>query len=175
MLSAAAYPAFAECSAFYRDTELSPAIWSMYRVGVLFREPTFCDATYKFGGFAAPHRYLIFSANARCVDAISQHPEWGLCLWQPGRIFKVIGVHRKAAHRQVTLLEIPAELRPAFTTRSLSKLERALVREAVRQFEEALRWPVLPEHNTRLWLDRLAFPLGVDDGGHFFEAWSYGA
>jgi len=84
MLSAAAYPACAECSAFYRDTELSPAIGSMYRVGVLFREPTFCDATYQFGGFAAPHRYLILSANARCVDAIYQHPEWGLCLWQPG-------------------------------------------------------------------------------------------
>ncbi len=95
----------------------------MYRVGVLFREPIFCDATYQFGGFAAPHRYLILSANARCGDAISQHQEWGLCLWQPGRIFKVIGVHRQAAHRQVTLLEIPEELRPAFTTRSLSKLE----------------------------------------------------
>ena len=76
MLSAAAHQAFEECSAFYRDTPLSPAIWSMYRVGTLFREPTFCDATYKFGGFAAPHRYLIISASARCVDAISQRRFW---------------------------------------------------------------------------------------------------
>ena len=144
----------------------------MYRVGTLFREPTFCDATYKLGGFAAPHRYLIISANARCIDAISQHPEWGLCIWQPGRIFKVIGTHQKAARAQITLLEIPEELRPEFTTRSLSDFERVFARKAEQQFEEALQLPILPEHETRLWLDRLELPLGVDDSGHFFEAWS---
>ncbi|MDG4549407.1 MAG: ISAs1 family transposase [Candidatus Contendobacter sp.] len=48
-------------------------------------------------------------------------------------------------------------------------------RQAARQFAEALQLPVLSEHNNRLWLDRLVFPLGVDDDGRFFEAWSYNA
>lgn len=145
----------------------------MYRVGTLFREPTFCDATYKLGGFAAPHRYLILSANARCIDAFSEHPEWGLCIWQTGRIFKVIGSHKKTARTQVTLLEVPEELRSERTTQSLSDLERDFARRAAQQFEDALQLRVLPEHETRLWLDRLELPLGVDDHGHFFESWSY--
>jgi hypothetical protein len=147
----------------------------MYRVGVLFREPTFCDATYKFGGFAAPHRYLIISANARCIDALSVHPEWGLCIWPTGRIFKVIGTNQEASRTQTTLLEIPEELRPEFTTGSLSSLERTFANRAVQEFDAALQLPVLPEHATRLWLDRLEFPLGVDDSGQFFESWSYSA
>ena len=145
----------------------------MYRVGTLFREPTFCDATYKLGGFAAPNRYLILSANAHCIDDFSEHPEWGLCIWQTGRVFKVIGLHRKAARTQVTLLEVPEELRSEITTQSLSDLERDFARRAAQQFEDALQLRVLPEHETRLWLDRLELPLGVDDYGHFFESWSY--
>jgi len=166
--------AFEGCSAFYRDTVLSPEVLSMYQVGTLFREPTFCDATYKFGGFAAPHRYLIISANAYCIDELSEHPEWGLCIWQTDRIFKVIGTHQKEANTQTTLLEIPSEFRSELTTQSLSYLERGLASKAAERFEEALQLPTLPEHQSRLWLDRLELPVGVDDYGHFFEAWSYG-
>jgi len=166
--------AFAECGAFYRDTVLSPEVLSLYRVGVLFREPTFCDTTYKFGGFAAPHRYLIFSSNARCVDAISEHPEWGLCLWQTGRIFKVISRVQSIQHVQITLLEIPERLRQEFTTPELSELEQRFAQQAHEQFQAALKISPLPEHQTRLWLDRLEFPVGVDDNGQFFEFWQYG-
>jgi hypothetical protein len=175
VLSAAAQQAFSECSVFYRDTVLPPAVLSMYRVGTIFREPTFCDATYKFGGFAAPHRYLIISANARCIDALSQHPEWGLCVWLPGRIFKIIGTSQNVARAQITLLELPDELRVEFTTESLSPLERIFAHKAAQEFDEALQLPVLPEHGTRLWLDRLALPLGVNDDEEFFESWFYGA
>lgn len=49
-MSPAAHEAFTECGAFYRDAVLPPDVLSLYQVGVLFREPTFCDSTYKFGG-----------------------------------------------------------------------------------------------------------------------------
>ncbi len=166
--------AFAKCGAFYRDTILAPDVLSLYRVGILFRERAFCDSTYKFGGFAAPHRYLIISANARCVDAFSTYLEWGLCLSQAGSIFKVIGTNENAAHIQITLLEVPEELREEFTTQHLSDIEQRFACQAAKQFDTALQMPALPEHQTRLWLDRMQFPLGVDERGQLFEYWQHG-
>ena len=169
-----AQKAFAACGAFYRDTVLPPEILSLYRLGILFREPTFCDATYKFGGFAAPHRYLIFSANARCIDEISEHPEWGLCIWKTGRILKVIGLHQSSIFAQITLLEVPETLRQELTTPRLSEIEQQFVEQAGEQFLTAQQIPPLPEHQTRLWLDRLECPVGIDDNGRFFESWLHG-
>ncbi len=173
MISTEAQKAFAECSAFYRDTMLPSEVLSMYRVGLLFREPTFCDATYKFGGFAAPHRYLIISAHARNINALSQHPEWGLCIWQIGRIFKVIGVHQNGPNSQVTLLDVPEKYRAEFAGPNLHAMEIAFANQAAQQFEAALQLPVRPEHQTRLWLDRLKYPVGVDEEGRFYESWLY--
>jgi hypothetical protein len=65
-------------AAFFRDADLPPEVSSRYKVGLLLREPTFCDASHKFGGFLARHRYLIISANARCVDELVQDCDWGL-------------------------------------------------------------------------------------------------
>ncbi len=173
-MSPAAQEAFAECSTFYRDTTLPPEVLKLYKVGLLFREPTFCDTTYKFGGFAISHRYLIISANARCIDAFSQYPEWGLCIWQTGRIFKVISTHTISTFTQITLLEVPETLREEFTTAHLSEMEDRFVHQAAEQFKAALAAPPLPEHQTRLWLDRLELPVGIDDSGQFFECWQHG-
>ena len=82
---------FDECAPLFRDTMLPEGILKKYKVGLFLREPTFCDATYKLGGFVAPHRFLIISSNARCLDEISPSP-WGLCVWQTGRVFKVIDI-----------------------------------------------------------------------------------
>ena len=168
VLSSVFEEAFAGCLAYYRDTVLSQEQFSMYKVGSLFREPTFCDATHKFGGLAATHRYLIFSPSARCIDSISEHPEWGLCIWKPGRIFKVISTLKATNLSQISLLEIPEELLSEFTAPDLSEFEKVLALNATKQFEEALQLPVLPEHRTRLWLDRLKLPVGITDEGQFF-------
>jgi hypothetical protein len=160
-------------AAFYRDTRLPPGVLDLYEVGVLFRDPTLCDATYKFGGFAAPHRYLIISAGATCLDRLAPGPEWGLCVWLPGRIFKVIGVHRGEEHSQATLLEVPEAMRESFTTARLSEMEQSFADQAAGQFDAALEAPVLPMHASRDWLDRLTYPLGVNDQGRFFEAWRH--
>lgn len=175
MISETMQTAFANCSAYYRDTTLSSRMLDMYRVGILFREPTFCDATYKFGGFAAPHRYLIISSNARSLDIFSQHPEWGLSVWSPGRIFKVLDKQQSAAYVQITLLEIPENMRTKFLHPHLNDLEKAFVYQAKQRFEFAFQTPVLPEHQTHLWLDRVKSPVGIDDAGRFFESWSSGS
>ena len=167
--------AYSGHDAFYRDTILPPHVLSLYEVGIVFREPSLCDATHKFGGFAAPHRYLIISTSGTCLDPLSRDSELGHCVWLPGRLFKVIGVQRGEDHAQVTLLEIPEGLRRQFTTAHLMEMELSFAEQAGAQFEAALRAPALPEHANRAWLDRLTYPLGVDRRGQFFECWRPGA
>ena len=174
-MSPLAEQVFAQCTYFYRDTVLSPEVLSLYRVGILFREPTFCDSTYRFGGFAAPHRYLIISANAKCIDEFSELPEWGLCLWQLDRIFKVIGIYRRDEKAQVTLLEIPEVFLAEFVTPELNEMEKRFAAQAGERFETALDMPPLAEHRSRSWLDRLRYPVGVAANGAWFEHWEYGA
>jgi len=73
------YAAFDKPSVFVRDTTLPPGFLDKYCVGQLLREPTFCDASYKIGGFVAPHRFLIISASATCLDEVASQL-WGLCI-----------------------------------------------------------------------------------------------
>lgn len=169
------FEAFADCSPFYRDTTLSESVLAKYRVGLLLREPTFCDASYKFGGFAAPHRYLIISANARCVDDLAENPNRGHCLWMTGSIFKVIGLCSEGRNIQITLLEIPEELKTQFITPSLSEMEQVFADLALKQFQDALHIPPDRELASAGWLDRLTYPVGVSDDGGYFECWEYGA
>jgi hypothetical protein len=200
-----AVSAFAECSSFYRDTILPPNIFNLngsnspplaandltrigfdtsrlaarffilYKVGQLFREPTLCDATINFGGFAASHRYLIISANARSLGALSKNPEWGLCTWNPGSIFKVICIASIDGFSQITLLEIPESLRKEFTSARFSEMEIRFASQSVSQyFTKALLSDPLPEQQSSSWLERLKNPLGIDDDGVFFESWSDG-
>lgn len=164
-------PAYSGHAAYYRDTTLPPGVLDLYEIGIVFREPTFCDATHRFGGFAAPHRYLLVSTSAACLDPLSASPEWGLCVWLPGRLFKVIARHRRGDFSQVTLLEIPEGVRAAFATPKLTDMEETFAAQAAVQFEAAMAAPVLPEHASRSWLDRLAYPVGVNDRGQFFECW----
>lgn len=165
--------AFTECSAYYRDTFLSSEIFSLYKIGTIFREPTFCDATSKFGGFAASHRYLIISANARYFGGLDQRPEWGMCVWQPGSIFKVIGINQKSDQGQIALLEVPETFRGELITEDLSEMERFYANQAETKFHYALLLDALPAHQTEDWLRRLKFPIGIDDDGLFFESWHY--
>jgi len=79
-----------------------------------------------------------------------------------------------AQHAQIALLEIPEELRKDFTTPRLTEMEVSFASQAEREFRAALEIPVLPEHSTRQWLDRLEYPLGVTDNATFFESWQNG-
>lgn len=165
--------AFAECGAYYRDTNLPTEIASLYQVGMLFREPTFCDATCRFGGFPATHRYYIISANARNFGDFDQRPEWGMRVWQPGSLFKVIGINEKSDKTQITLLEVPEAFMSELTTKHLSEMEEFYANQAETKFHYALLLDALPVHQTRDWLSRLKFPIGIDDNGLFFECWRY--
>ncbi|MCA0269176.1 MAG: actin-related protein 2/3 complex subunit 5 family protein [Bacteroidetes bacterium] len=157
---------------FFRDAKLEPKVAERYREGLILRDPTYCDASYHFGGFAAPFRYLIFSQHALNLDAFGEHPEWGLCVFPRGPVFKVLGHERRGGFEQVTLLHIDEADIEALSTPELTPWEQEWKAMGRQLFEAALVEPPLPQHTEAVWLDRMVYPLGVRDDGTYFEAWN---
>ena len=161
---------FGKCSPFVRDTTLPPVFLEKYQIGLLLRDPTFCDASYKIGGFVAPDRFLIFSSNARTLDQDALQP-WGLCIWPTGRCFRIIDKIIQQYKFQITLLEIPEELLHLFEQRHLRKLEQHFVKQAHKIFEENVNAVPVPELNTEDWRQKLVAPIGINDQGDYFPLW----
>mgnify|MGYP003393309526 CR=1 FL=1 len=158
---------FDQCGAFIRDTTLPSGFLEKYQVGLLLKDPTFCDASHKIGGFVAPHRFLIISSNAQCLDKIAPQP-WGLCVWPSGSFFKVIDKIVSQSRAQITLLEIPEGLLRFFAQQELAELEQSFALKARQTFEECMNADPVPELNTDEWRQRLVYPIGIDDQGNLF-------
>lgn len=94
-------------------------------------------------------------------------------VWQPGSLFKVIGINEKSDKTQITLLEVPEAFMSELTTKHLSEMEEFYANQAETKFHYALLLDALPVHQTRDWLSRMKFPIGIDDNGLFFECWRY--
>lgn len=164
--------------AYCRDVNLPKRILAQYRPGLIFREPTLCDTSQHFGGFAAQHRYLLLSGTARHLDALfgglSGSPGTGLSVWQPDTLWKVMAVHQNNDHTQITLLEIPPVALHAFNAQALMPFEQDLVEKAGEFFQRALAQKPFPACATPEWLERLEHPLGINDDGEFLECWVNG-
>lgn len=164
--------------AYYRDTNLPAHILAQYRPGMIFREPTLCNASQHFGGFAAAHRYLLLSSTARPLEAFFgefiESPGAGLSVWIAGSLWKVLAIHRHDSHAQITLLEIPPVALHAFNAQALTPLEQGLAEKAEEFFKRALAQEPVPACTEPAWLERLEHPLGINDDGDFFECWFNG-
>lgn len=164
--------------AYVRDVDLPPGYVERYRPGLIFREPTLCDASGHMGGFAAHDRYLLLSANARHLDALfggmSGSPGSGLCVFQPDSLWKVLAIHRGEDHTQITLLEVPPEGILAFDCQTLTEFEQEMASRAGIVFESTARLEPLAACSTPEWLERLQHPLGIKDDGEFMECWFNG-
>ncbi|MEV4139867.1 CHAT domain-containing tetratricopeptide repeat protein [Dactylosporangium sp. NPDC049742] len=159
--------AFEQCGAYFRDTTLARGVLEMNRPGILLREPTYCDASRLPGGFVAPHRYLIFSANARTLGGDTPD-DWGLRLWPRGRIFKVIDRIIDQQRAQITLLEIPEHLVNLFLDMQPNGIELTYVQHGRDLFYELHNAPPVAGLDSDAWRDRLVYPVGIDDAHKYF-------
>lgn len=165
--------------AYVRDVDLPEGYLEKYRVGLIFREPTFCDASeHSQQGLAAKHRYLLLSGNAKHLDALfggmSGSPGTGLSIFQADTLWKVLAVSKAEGYAQITLLEIPPLARHAFGGQAFTVLEQDLADKAVHLFRQSLKLPVLDACKRDEWLERLKHPLGIRDDGVFLESWFNG-
>ncbi len=149
---------------FFRDTALPAAALNAYRAGQTLWEPAFCDTSWKFGGFVAPHRYVIFSASARALPD-PRAEAWGLSLWPHGRLFRVIGVLHAGAQSQIALLDVHEGFAATCSDAEREALSQKLAAFAQHLFEQAREAAPVAELNQDEWRKRLVDPVGINEDG----------
>ena len=162
--------AFSNLSFFYRDANLSVEILDKYYTGLIIQERAFVDASYRAGGLVAKHRYLIVTPNARDLSMVPPaNPEQGLVVIMRDSFFKVLDVYESRRHTQITLLDIPEALVDVLDRGAeLSDMEKEIAEAARADFDKHLAMKPVSALTDSEWLERVSFPLGMNDDGEFF-------
>ncbi|MBK8193173.1 MAG: hypothetical protein IPK76_08170 [Lewinellaceae bacterium] len=164
---------FAGLTLFYRDTNLTDQQASAYKKNMILQELGFTDASYRGGGLATRHRFLIASARAKDASMFEQGTNWGLVILNSGSFFKVLDVYTVGDKTQITLLHIPEEGVDIFAQAKIN-IEDQIVEKARAGFEEKLAMPPVPELATEAWVNRTQAPIGIDTAGKPFYTWQAG-
>ena len=165
MLAAAMYPGI---RLFARDVNLAPGLAKQYKPGMIIREKGFTDASCRFGGMAASHRYVILSNHMKNLSMTGEGAAWGLCVAQRDAHFKVLGQVSQKGKTGIFLLHLPDdETWKAYETIEFS-MDEELYEKAVSFFLKKAFDPPFPELASGEWLDRCRFPLGMSDDGRLW-------
>lgn len=153
---------------FARDVNLRSELADKYEVGMIIREKGFTDASVRFGGMAATHRYVILSNHMHNLTRLEKGANWGLHVAGKDAHFKVLGKICREGKTGIFLLHLPDdETWKAYQTMEFS-LDQELYEKAVQRFLEKAFAPPFPELASREWLDRCQSPVGMSDEGRFW-------
>ena len=161
---------FAGLTLFYRDTTLAEDLISLYKVGQILMERGFTDISYKGGGLAANLRYLIASAHAKDISAVSpDSARFGHVVLRSDSWFKVLDIYRIGDKTQIFLLEIPGTAVEFFSNTN-SNIEEDFIKKARAGFKAKANLPPVPELQSLDWRERTEFPIGMNNKGEFFHS-----
>ena len=153
---------------FARDVNLPQEMIDRYQPGMIILERGFVDATARVGGMVTNCRYCILSNHMANVGMFEQGTNWQLHVAQHHSRFKVLGVHTCQGKTAIFLLHLPDdEMWKIYQTVEIN-LDRQLLEDCIRRFEAKCLQPPIPEVSDAKWLDRCAFPVGMDDRGSFW-------
>lgn len=156
------------CAMFARDANLAPELAEKYEAGKIIREKAFTDASIRFMGMVTTHRYVILSNHMADLSAFEHGTNWGLHVAGKDSHFKVLGVHSCGGKTGIFLLHLPDDESWKVWQTVHFDLDDTLYRTAVERFDAKCSTPPVPELTTPQWLDRCAFPLGMDNAGNFW-------
>ena len=156
-----------QSSYYVRDANLDEKYASKYKAGQILLEKAFVDASDKIGGMATTHRYLILSHMMADFSQFERGTGWGLHTAKNSSRFKVLDVFEHEGKTQITLLQLPEGFDGVFDEKR--DIEDETVERARALFMECLEKDVIPEVATPEWLERVSFPIGMDDKGEFFK------
>lgn len=154
---------------FARDVNLPPELAKKYTPGLIIRERAFVDASIRFMGMVTTHRYVILSNHMASLAAFEHGTNWGLHIANTGSHFKVLGTHVHNGKTGIFLLHLPDNDDWKVYRNAEFDLDQKLYQWAVERFVDKADGPAVPELATPQWLDRCAFPLGMDDQGNLFD------
>ena len=154
-------------SSFYvRDCNLSDELADKYEVGQILTEKAFVDATDKIGGISTTHRYLILSNGMADLSQFEKGTDWGIHTANVNSKFKVLDIYRKHGKTQIFLLQLPEGFEEVFTLSN--NLINQRIEYSRKLFDSCLSKAIIEEVNSHDWLERVSFPLGMDENGNFF-------
>lgn len=154
---------------FVRDVNLSDDIAQKYLPGTLIREKAFVDASHRVMGMITTHRYGILSNHMANLESFEHGTNWGLCVANRDSRFKVLTVHKYCGKTLILLLHLPDDEDWKLFQNVWINIEDDLISTSIKRFENKCDLEAVPELTTDEWLQRCSFPLGMDDGGNFFE------
>jgi len=157
---------FEGASFSYRDINLPETMIAKYSRGNIIMERGFVDSSSSGGGITANLRYLIISSQNKSMPSMFQ--DFGLCTISSGSYFKVIDVFNNNGKTQVALLHIPQKAVDFFAS-CLTNHEEFIVEQSRENFLAKMNIEAVPELQNEEWLERVKYPLGMDDDGNFFE------
>ena len=160
---------FGGLTLYYRDIDLSDELISKYEIGKIICERGFTDMSFKGGGLLTNCRYLIASASAKDLTSLNPSAEeFGHAVLRSNSYFKVLDIYKIQDKTQVLLLSI-LEGTVEFFASTKSNLEDDVIAKARESFNSKLNMqPVLATQHKE-WVERMSFPLGMDDKGVFFS------
>lgn len=154
---------------FVRDVNLADDVASKYIPGMIIREKAFADASCRVMGMATTHRYIILSNHMGNLAQFEHGTNWGLCVAQKDSHFKVLGQHTYKDKHAIVLLHLPDDDTWKLFKDIEISMDQQLLEMAIQRFEAKCELPPVPELATPQWLDRCAFPIGMNDNGVFWE------
>lgn len=158
---------------YYRDSELSSAVVSKYKVGQIFRSRTFVDVSSFAGKLTKNCRFIFASTKAAPLYQINPSTEkWGLHTINANSYFKVLDVYEKDGKTQFFLLHIPAKGIDFFRNTVLrlgeNNFEEQIIEKARTSFDQKMQMGIIPALEEKEWIDRTDFPIGLDGNNQFF-------
>lgn len=159
---------FSGLKLFYRDTNLTEAIISNYKIGQIIQEKGFTDMSSMGGGLWGNTRYLIASAHAKDLSKFNpDSAKNGHFLLDTIAYFKVLDIQKIDNKTQVFLLNIP-DNSLTLLKNSTSNLEEEIIEKARKKFNDKINLPLVPELQTENWKERTKSPIGIDENGKLF-------
>lgn len=153
---------------FARDVNLPQKLIEKYQPGMIILERGFVDATARVGGMVTNCRYCILSNHMANLSLFEQGTNWRLHTAQHHSRFKVLGVHTYQGRTAIFLLHLPDDDNWKLYQAVQIDLDEQLLRDCVKRFEFKCVQPPIPEVTDATWLERCAFPVGMDEDGNFW-------
>lgn len=156
-------------SVLVRDVDLTYEQAAKYEVGQILVEKAHVDASCRVMGMVTSHRFAILSNHMEKPTAkeLELGPNWGLRVALPGSHFKVLGKHTYQGKSVIFLLHLPEEGWELFRD-AVIDLDAELIRKCIARFEAKCMKPPVPDLMMPDWIERCAFPIGMDHQGNFF-------
>ncbi|HEX2628720.1 MAG TPA: hypothetical protein VHM26_06910 [Chitinophagaceae bacterium] len=159
---------FSQVALFIRDTDLDEKLVSKYEVGQLLAERGFTDMSYKQSGMAKRVRFAIVSNRAADLSQMDPNAaRYGFAVLPNDSLFKVIDIYEVKGKKQVMLLHFPT-YGAGIMQHAQPEAVETIVEQVRKQFDDSLNATPLPDLQEEEWVQRTAFPIGMNDEGEFF-------